>query len=221
MGLHLNYELRLPDSATAEAVGNVLVRLRDFALALPFKSVTEIYRPEAGRCDSRRGGLRVLASVIAKVFVDDTPPCLQLIADIDLVRGFSVIPGNGCESAAFAFMPRADQGGKHADWFWASSCKTQYASVISDAHLVACHGGLVNLLDHAIALGVSVVVRDETRYWDTRDEQRLITEVHNMNRIVAALAGKLSDHAGVANGRWQAPIFGHPRFERLEMGQDE
>jgi hypothetical protein len=53
MGLHLNYELRLPDSATAEAVGNVLVRLRDFALALPFKSVTEIYRPEPGRFDSR------------------------------------------------------------------------------------------------------------------------------------------------------------------------
>ena len=198
MGLHLNYELRLPASATVEAVENVLVRLRDFALALPFKSVTEIYRPEPGRCDSRRGGLRLLASVIAKV----------LIADIDLVRGFSIIPGNGCESAAFAFMPRADQRGKHTDWFWYSSCKTQYASVISDAHLVACHGGLVKVLDHAIALGVNVVVRDETRYWDTRDEQRLITEVHNMNRIVAALAGKVSDHAGVANGRVQAPIFG-------------
>ncbi len=218
MGLHLNYELRLPASATVEEVGQILVRLRDFALALPFKSVTEIYRPEPGRCDSRRGGLRLLASVIAKVFVDDTPP---LIADIDLVRGFSVIPGNGCESAAFAFMPRADQRGKHADWFWHSSCKTQYASVISDAHLVACHGGLVKLLDHAIALGVSAVVRDETHYWETRDEQRLITEVHNMNRIVASLAGKLSDRAGVANGRVEAPIFGHPRFERLEMGQDE
>ncbi len=218
MGLHLNYELRLPASATVEAVENVLVRLRDFALALPCKNVTEIYRPEPGHCDSRRGGLRLLASVIAKVFVDDTPP---LIADIDLVRGFSVIPGNGCESAAFAFMPRADQRGKHADWFWYSSCKTQYASVISDAHLVACHGGLVKLLDHAITLGVSVVVRDETHYWETRDEQRLITEVHNMNRIVASLAGKLSDHASVANGRVQAPIFGHPRFKRLEMGQDE
>ena len=211
MGLHLNYELRLPASATVEEVGHILVRLRNFALALPFKSVTEIYRPEPGRCDSRRGGFRLLASVIAKV----------VIADIDLVRGFSIIPGNGCESAAFAFLPRADQRGKHTEWFWYSSCKTQYASVISDAHLVACHGGLVKVLDHAIALGVSVVVRDETRYWDTRDEQRLITEVHNMNRIVAALAGKVSDHAGVANGRVQAPIFGHPRFERLEMGQDE
>ncbi len=211
MGLHLNYELRLPPSASVAAVENVLVGLRDFALALPFKSVTEIYRPEPGRCDSRRGGLRFLASVIAKAFV----------ADIDLVRGFSVIPGDGCESAAFAFMPRADQSGTHGDWFWYSSCKTQYASVISDDHLVACHGGLVKLLDHAIALGVSVVVRDETHYWETRDEQRLITAVHDMNRIVAALAGKLSDHAGVVNGRVQAPIFGHPRFERLEMGQDE
>ncbi|HYU27511.1 MAG TPA: hypothetical protein VEK83_00620 [Gemmatimonadales bacterium] len=218
MGLHLNYELRLPDSTDAEEVENVLVRLRDFALALPFQSVTEIYRPDFGRFDSRGGGLRFLASVIAKVFVDDTPP---LIAHIDLVRGFSVIPGNGCESAAFAFMPRADQSGKHGDWFWHSSCKTQYASVISDAHLVTCHRGLVKLLDHAIELGVSVVVRDETRYWETRDEQRLISEVHNMNRIVAALAGKLSDHVGVANGRVQAPIFAHPRFERLEMGHDE
>ncbi len=181
MGLHLNYELRLPDSTDAEEVENVLVRLRDFALALPFQSVTEIYRPDFGRFDSRGGGLRFLASVIAKVFVDDTPP---LIAHIDLVRGFSVIPGNGCESAAFAFMPRADQSGKHGDWFWHSSCKTQYASVISDAHLVTCHRGLVKLLDHAIA-------------------------------------GKLSDHVGVANGRVQAPIFAHPRFERLEMGHDE
>ncbi len=85
MGLHLNYELRLPPSASVAAVENVLVGLRDFALALPFKSVTEIYRPEPGRCDSRRGGLRFLASVIAKAFV----------ADIDLVRGFSVIPGTG------------------------------------------------------------------------------------------------------------------------------
>ena len=61
MGVHLNCELRLPDSATAEEVENVLVGLRDTALALPFQSVTEIYRP--GRLDSRRGGLRFLASV--------------------------------------------------------------------------------------------------------------------------------------------------------------
>src|SRR5437867_4753946 len=217
MGLHLNYELRLPDAATAEEVGTVLVRLLDFALGLSFKSVTEIYRPEPGLFDSRGGGLRFLASVIANVFVDDTPP---LIADIDLVRGFSVMPGNGCESAAFAFTPRADQSGKNGDWFWYSSCKTQYASVISDAHLVACHSGLVKLLDRAIDIGVSVVVRDETRYWETRDEQRLISEVHNMNRIVAALAGNLGDLDGVVNGRVHAPIFGHPRFEHLELGQD-
>lgn len=66
MGLHLNYELRLPEAATAEEVEAALVRLREFALALSFKSVTEIYRPEPGLFDSRRGGLRFLASVIAK-----------------------------------------------------------------------------------------------------------------------------------------------------------
>ena len=95
----------------------------------------------------------------------------------------------------------------------------QYASIVSDRHLVSCHTGLVRLLDHARMLGVDVVVRDETHYWETRDEQRLITEAHAMNRIVARIAGNLDDAVGPGHATW-APIFGHPRFERLEMGEE-
>ena len=95
-------------------------------------------------------------------------------------------------------------------------CKTQYASVVSDDHLITCHTALVALLDHAIALGVDVEVLDETGYWESRDSAVLVESVHKMNQLVAKLAGGLSD---AMDGRVEASIFEHPRFEHLEMGE--
>jgi hypothetical protein len=77
------------------------------------------------------------------------------------------------------------------------------------------------MLDYAGKVGVDVVVRDETHYWETRDEQRLIAEVRKMNHIVAAFAGRLGDLGVPGSGELRAPIFGHPRFERLEMGLED
>jgi hypothetical protein len=211
MGLHLNYELRLPGSQSSEQATATLARLRAFALGLRFKKVSEMY-------DAPAGGLRRLATVLAAAFKDESP---RLIPDVDSVRGFSVLPGDGCESAMFAFMKRADERGRCEEWFWHWSCKTQYASVFGDRHLVACHTSLVRMLDHAMEIGANVVVRDETHYWETRDEARLIAEVDAMNRVVARLAGRLRDLSGLPDGQLQAPIFRHPRFERLEMGLDE
>ena len=128
-------------------------------------------------------------------------------------------PGERCEAASVGLMLRAAPDGRHREWFWHCSCKTQYASIVSDRHFVTCHTGLVQLLDHAKSLGVDVVVRDETHYWETRDERRLIEEVHRMNRIVARIAGAVSDDAGL-EPMVQAPIFAHRRFEQLEMGED-
>jgi hypothetical protein len=48
----------------------------------------------------------------------------------------------------------------------------------------------------------------------------LLREVHSMNRIVAAFAGRLSDVLG-GEHRLEAPIFAHPNFEHLEMGEGE
>ncbi|HJQ66339.1 MAG TPA: hypothetical protein VJ816_08180 [Gemmatimonadales bacterium] len=218
MGLHLNYELRLPGYATPGEVTALLERAHAFAHELPFERVTEFHRPEPGPRDSRAGGLRFLASVIDKVAAEED---LDLVSDLDSVRGFTVWPGRGCETAAFALMKRADRSGARAEWFWHTCCKTQYASVISEEHLVACHTGLVSLLDYAIKLGVGVIVRDETCFWETRDEQRLITEVRRMNRIVAAIAGRLADIGFPGTGELRAPIFAHPRFERLEVGLED
>lgn len=206
MGLHLNYELLLPGSCAAEQVTAVLANLRAFAVRVPFEHISELYsRPT--------DGLRRLAKVHAAAYKDENP---DLIADIDSVQGFSVQPGRGCESAVLAFARRWDHRGHSHDWFWHWSCKTQYASVFGDRHLVACHTGLVGLLDHARSTGVRVEVRDETHYWETRDEGLLIAEVDAMNRVVARIAGKLSDvHPPGVDVR--APIFRHNQFEHLEM----
>jgi hypothetical protein len=90
---------------------------------------------------------------------------------------------------------------------------------LSDAHLIACHTTLIDMLDHAIQLGFAVDVYDETQYWETRDTSRLVVEVHAMNQLVARFAGRLSDAIGEGHAV-HAPIFEHPRFERLEMGDD-
>jgi hypothetical protein len=210
MGLHLNYELRLPGCFAAEQVTAVLAKLHAFAVRAPFEHVSELY-------DRPTDGLRRLAKVHAATYKDENP---DLIADIDSVQGFSVQPGRGCESAVLAFVRRSDHRGHSHDWFWHWSCKTQYASVFGDRHLVACHTGLVGLLDHARSIGVGIEVRDETHYWQTRDEGLLIAEVDAMNRIVARIAGKLSDvHPRGVDVR--APIFRHDQFEHLEMNDDD
>jgi len=49
MGLHLNYELRLPSSCAAEQVTAVLANLRTFAVRVPFEHTSELYsRPTDG-----------------------------------------------------------------------------------------------------------------------------------------------------------------------------
>jgi hypothetical protein len=73
----------------------------------------------------------------------------------------------------------------------------------------------VSLLDYAIEIGVDVVVRDETGYWQSRDVATLIDEVHEMNRVVAKFAGAMSDQLTQHDVR--SAIFHHPDFENLEM----
>lgn len=222
MGLHLNYELRLPTSMSPSDVTKVLERLRDFASTCAFEQISTLHI--ASKLDAPIDPpanpapvIQMFASIIASPSDEDDPP---MQGDGDTAQGFYINPGRGCETATFGFLKRADASDRHREWFWHASCKTQYASVVSDDHLIVCHTSLVAVLDHAIVLGIDVVVRDETHYWETRDEERLVAEVHAMNRIVAAFAGKFSDAVG-ADHSVQAPIFEHPRFERLEMGDSD
>ena len=219
MGLHLNFDLRLDASTPAAAVHAMLADLYAHATTLPFERVSPFIAPAYADSEEQQAHLDELqrwASIIAEAIEYDATP---LTGDTSLARGFFVHPGRGCESASFGLFPRLDASGATMDWYWHCSCKTQYASAVSDAHLIACHTGLVRLIDLAVQIGFQVEVRDETHYWETRDESRLLKEVHAMNWIVAAFAGRMSDAVGSAH-RLESPIFDHPRFERLEMGED-
>ncbi|MEP6733159.1 MAG: hypothetical protein ABJE10_21125 [bacterium] len=219
MGLTLHYELRLPVTVSPEEVDDVLASLHAFARGLPLESVSPILGPRTTLPFDHDGEphdwLSFWAPIIAEPYDEDVPP---LHGDTDSARAFMVYPGDRCESATFGFLSRAADMGGHREWFWRCSCKTQYASVVSDAHFVACHTSLVSLLDHAVTLGVEVTVQDETQYWETRDETRLIDEVLKMNRLMAAFGGRLADALGSEHSL-HGEIFAHPRFERLEMGE--
>ena len=220
MGLFLNYELQLPASCSHEHVTASLQQLRAFATTQPFANVSPFLSSAirlSTRDRQRLGALQYIASIMTEPYRDESH---SLTADGSSALGFLVNPGKGCETATFGFLRRANDAGDHVDWYWRCFCKTQYASVVSDHHLIACHTSLVHVLDHAITLGIQVDVYDETHYWETRDTSELVREVHAMNRLVAAFAGTLSDAMGPAH-RVQAPIFEHRRFERLEMGDDE
>ena len=215
MGLHLNWELRLPGAMPRDDVIAYLRDLHEHASSLGFDEMTPIIEgARRSDDDDLTDYFWHWAEVISKPAPELESP---FIGDVTTAAGFTIYPGRRCEGAVFGFLHRAEPDGSNSEWFWHHCCKTQYASVVSWEHLIRCHTSLAALLDYAIERGIGVVVRDETHYWETRDTATLIAEVENMNRIVAALAGQLSDaieRTGLATG---APIFDHPEFEHLEV----
>lgn len=186
MGLHLTYELHLTDPIRVADADRMLAALHAYARTLPFARVSDFIslRPAPRGLpadDTSRLWLLYHAPLVAEPNEGDVP---LLTGDPDTARGFLVTAGDRCENATFGLLLRASDTGEHLEWFWRCSCKTQYAAMVSNAHLVACHTSLVAVLDHAQSLGFRVVVNDETHYWETRDEARLIAEVEAVNRRV-------------------------------------
>ena len=215
MGLHLNWELRLPGSLSREEVIVYVRDLRAHALTLGFDEISPLLdQVEPDNIETLRGYFWLWAKIIARPNpeLDST-----LVGDVPTAVGFGIDPGRRCEGANFGFLHRAEPDGSNAEWFWHHCCKTQYASVVSWDHLIHCHTSLVALLDYAIERGIDVVVRDEGHYWETRDTVRLIAEVDYMNKVVAALAGRLGEAIERTGPAVGAPIFEHREFEHLEM----
>lgn len=227
MGLHLCYELALPRETTATAVAERVRLLYEAAGRLPFAKVSALVRV----ADSEAlGKVNIFDCSLEDFF--RLGACGRLDARDELTGkradrlpdgvGFAVHPGQYCEGATFGLAwvpPEDDEGDRlHGEpyvWHWHACCKTQYASVVSDEHLIHCHTTLVALLEDAIRLGFRVTVRDETHYWEARDTNVLLAEVREMNRIVARIAGAMHDAVG-ERARTEGAIFDHPEFEVLE-----
>jgi len=224
MGLSIAYQLNLPAATTREVVEERLHQLQECARRLPFTLVTDMMQTRAGETlgpAPRPLELEFFFRSWAAITLDSDPEAGGSDELPDAV-GFFVIPGKECEPVALgmAWAPaRDDDWSPLTDqpycWSWQSVCKTQYASMVSADHFVRCHTSIVALLDAAVGLGFQVRVADEGGYWESRDTDRLLAEVEKMNRLIATLAGGLHDAIG-AEHAIEAPIFGHPDFERLE-----
>ncbi|MGQ0766929.1 MAG: hypothetical protein ACT4OZ_14870 [Gemmatimonadota bacterium] len=224
----------------ADVAGRVNV-LRDRALALPFEGVSAVVRLTEHELRERRPrGLtyerledvvHVWAELVREELYrrlraipeEDTYTRVDVAPDIATVAlGFAIAPGRGSEPATFGFARLGDADHPSQSWWWHVCCKTQYASVLGDEHLLRCHGSLVALLDAAGQLGFEVTVRDETGYWESRDPQQLVAAVTSMNRLVAKFGGQFTDAMRDSAGdsrQVQGAIFDHPDFERLETGE--
>jgi hypothetical protein len=217
MGLHLNYELRLPPDRSAADVAQTLERLHGFAATLPVHRVTRICffddQGAAEQSDRLEWFFREWSSILVDPPADSDDAGMNF--DVHSAAGFVVALGKGSEPAPVGFLRGRNDTGTRDEWYWHACVKTQYASVVSEEHLIAVHTALIAILDYAIEIGVDVVVRDETGYWPSRDVPTLLESVRKMNRIVAAFAGRVSDD--ISGHPVGSPIFAHPDFEHLEM----
>src|SRR6266542_1119210 len=185
MGLHLCYELAHSPETSEETATALLGRLREGAERLRFDRMSPMLRFSGDECEPGTWGegdpLEWFFKVSAHEAAADSPdPDYPRSVWANVAIGFVVHPGARCEAAAFglARFPETvtahpgDRPVETRGWHWHAVCKTQYASVVSDDHLIRCHLSLVELLEEAARLGFGVTVRDETHYWETRDIRR-------------------------------------------------
>jgi len=226
LGLHICYEMGLPSGTSRGDVLALLAALRSRAEHLPFDEITEIREFAGADCETVPGKeswtdpwvlFRIAAMARILKNSEDDP---DLLIAPHYAAGFMILAGKRCEPAAFGFSQAPDTlHVRHPGWHWHYCCKTQYASVVSEAHLLRCHLSLIAVLDAARELGIEVTVRDETGYDEHRDEKHLLETVQAENKLIARVAGRLADQLDTPNSKTVAPIFEHPRFEHLEGGQ--
>jgi hypothetical protein len=214
MGLTIHYELHADPCAPTRA-RQLVERLHQRALDLPFAEVEDILEYTGDECDFRRREEgdpdRWLLVQSMRLTDTDLVPPSHLIA-------FSTWPAKGCEQANFGLgmYPAAGPG-----WRWASFCKTQYASnpdYEGTANFLRAHLTVVRLLDHARELGILAAVKDESGFWEKRDAKNLVETVGRWNEMVAGLVGQYKDLLGEDG---VAEITRYPDFEHLEAkGRD-
>ena len=237
MGLTIHYHMQA-NTRSPKKARQLLEQLRQKALDLPFKTVSEVIDLSGEHAD------------FENVAQDDPHRWLLIQAEKSVPQGnvhyvvkpkrviaFSTWPGEGSEPANFglSLFPRAievedrdrwpDQTKRLrtnlGGWTWGSFCKTQYASNPECGgieHFLRCHLAVVALLDHAAAIGILKEVSDEGGYWEKRDVKALAQEVGEWNNLIAGWAGRLKDAFGKAV---ESEITKFPDFEHLEAkGRD-
>lgn len=228
MGLTIHYQLE-SDTRSRPQAKRLVEQLRQKALDLPFKSVSEIVDVRGDDADFDKLGrgdpnLWLLNQATQYIFRGEQP---FRIAPTQVIA-FSTLPGDGSEQANFglAVYPKTiEVQGKRlrtnlSNWSWSSFCKTQYASNPDCGgieNFLRCHRVIVDLLDAAQGLGILKEVHDEGHYWEQRDAQALATEIGQWNSMIAGMAGQFKDALG---DDVVSEITKFPNFEHLEAEDD-
>lgn len=225
MGLTIHYKLR-SSSSSIKTVRDLVGQLRQRALDLPFKEVSEVVEFTGDEADfeqaDREHPMRWLLLQAGQYVEHDQR--YYKVAPRHVIA-FSTWPGEGCEEANFGLCryPGTFEGrdGRRIKsglrgWSWSSFCKTQYASNPDCGGLenfLRCHLFVVKLLDHAKAIGILGSVSDEGEFFEKRDVKALAKEVGDWNTMIAGWAGRLKD---VLGDGVESEIAKFPDFERLE-----
>lgn len=231
MGLTIHYTLK-SSTQSMPKVRSLVEQLRQRALDLPFKEVSNLFEVTGDRCD------------FEKCQEDDRNRWLLIQCGQYVERGrfrfavkpkhivaFSAWPGEGCEEANFGLcrypgiIQVKDQSWPHrtrhvrtglSGWSWCSFCKTEFASNPEFGGLpnfLTCHLAVIATLDHAQDLGVLEHVSDEGEFWERRSLQALAESVGEWNTMLAGVVGKLNDAFG---NNFESEISRFSDFEHLK-----
>jgi hypothetical protein len=109
-------------------------------------------------------------------------PVIEVVRPHPLVC-FPVLPGTGCEPAAFGFCKLPPVEG----WRWSFACCTQPASRPEHGGLenfLRCHRAIISLLDGITHAGLAEVeVKDDGGYWGRRDPEALAETARLWNGV--------------------------------------
>lgn len=227
MGLTIYYDLAFPGDQPADICGT-LEALQGAAQGLAVEQVTPIRQMVGADCEGfERQSVDLdwlIRCFAARQMEDPRDSRRALTVAPTVAYGFGAVVGR-CEPVILGLgrypatirdagteLPTGLEG-----WSWHACTKTQYASVTSMDHFVRCHRAVIALLEAARTLGLEVDVRDDSGYWDHRDEGRLVESVEHWNAIVARLAGRVADGMESSELKVDSPVFRHPEFDRLEM----
>jgi len=181
MGLTVHYDLKF--KGTEAEVQNKLKELKFCAEQLPFAEINgpafldygkwtlEKYHAKKGYNDWRDW-----ASIQGMNYekTDANGPkafCLNLWL------------GEGCEPMNIGLR----QCWNSNYWTWYSFCKTQYAE-----EFVKCHLLVIRMLDECKRLDILKDVRDEGKYWETREIKVLGGNINDFTEMLQGISKKLS-----------------------------
>ena len=214
MGLTIHYTIGF--KGNAEELNTKLSAIRQKCLDLPFEEVNEIEHIKYSKAD-----YQLYKETEQRTFYpNNTPENMENAQKLYQARGinrdalieyevyhrpgrispiemmnWSVWAGNGCEGTDLNFF-------KKKTWWRASSfTKTQYAE-----QFVKCHLLVIQILDLFKEAGFTVKVKDEGKYWKTRDMSVLAIEINGYTDLLKTAFGSLSEQAVQAVMIVDAPI---------------